>query len=163
MTDIVSSAKRREMMAGIRGVNTRPEIAVRRLLFSLGYRFRLHRRDLPGSPDIVMPGRRVAIFVQGCFWHLHAGCKYSKMPTTRADFWKEKLERNAQRDRGTTARLLDLGWRVLCVWECSTRAPRASAKLTEALKLWIESDSQVGEISLRSLMVHEQGCADDPL
>lgn len=151
MTDIVPSAKRSEMMAGIRGANTRPEIVIRRMLFALGYRFRLHRRDLPGTPDIAMPGRKVAIFVQGCFWHLHAGCRYSKLPATRLEFWKPKLERNAERDRESAARLRELGWRVLCVWECATRDRELSASLAETLSLWIESDSLVGEISAQSL------------
>ncbi|MEN5067375.1 DNA mismatch endonuclease Vsr [Achromobacter aegrifaciens] len=151
MTDIVPSAKRSEMMAGIRGANTRPEIVIRRMLFALGYRFRLHRRDLPGTPDIAMPSRKVAIFVQGCFWHLHTGCRYSKMPATRQEFWKAKLERNAERDRESAVRLSELGWRVLCVWECATRDRELSANLAETLSLWIESDSRVGEISAQSL------------
>lgn len=88
MADVVSPAKRSQMMSGIRGVNTRPEVAVRKLLFGLGYRFRLHRRDLPGSPDIVMPGRKVAVFVQGCFWHRHQPCRYFKVPATRREFCK---------------------------------------------------------------------------
>ena len=83
-------------MSGIKAKNSKPELMVRRTLFAAGYRFRLHRRDLPGSPDIVMPGRKIAIFVHGCFWHLHQGCSYSKLPSTRPDFWKVKLEAIAE-------------------------------------------------------------------
>lgn len=163
MTDVVPSSKRSVMMAGIRGKNTRPEIVIRKVLFALGYRFRLHRRDLPGTPDIVMPRRRAVVFVHGCFWHLHAGCRYSKMPATHREFWKAKLERNAQRDQEAVARLRELGWRVLCVWECSTRDPRAFTSLVEALRSWIESDSQIGEISLQSMVAYQRAESDDAL
>ncbi|MGO4609060.1 very short patch repair endonuclease [Variovorax sp. 2RAF20] len=147
MVDVVSPADRSRMMAGIKGKNSQPELLVRRLLFTSGYRFRLHRRDLPGTPDIVMPGRKVAIFVHGCFWHLHQGCRYAKMPATRADFWKAKLEANVERDRSAVEKLQASGWRVLCVWECSTRDAQAAASLQDALRQWIESDAQLGEIS----------------
>lgn len=146
MVDVVSPTDRSRMMAGIKGKNSQPELLVRRLLFASGYRFRLHRRDLPGTPDIVMPGRKIAIFVHGCFWHMHEGCRYAKMPTTRPDFWKTKLEANVGRDRRAVEKLLALGWRVLCVWECSTRGSVSNPSLQGDMRAWIEGDKQLGEI-----------------
>jgi DNA mismatch endonuclease (patch repair protein) len=150
MADVVSPADRSRMMAGIKGKNSQPELLVRRLLFGSGYRFRLHRPDLPGTPDIVMPGRKVAIFVHGCFWHLHQGCRYAKLPATRPDFWKAKLEANVDRDRRSVEKLQALGWRVLCVWECSTRDAETAAGLQAAMSSWIESVEPLGEIGAPS-------------
>ena len=113
---------RRRIMAAVRGRNTKPEMIVRRLLFSLGYRFRLHHKDLPGRPDIVFAGRRKAIFVHGCFWHRHAGCSKATTPKTRADFWNLKFDQNVERDRRAERALADMGWSSLVVWECETRA-----------------------------------------
>lgn len=146
MVDVVSPADRSRMMSGIQGKNTKPELTVRRMLFASGYRFRLHRRDLPGAPDIVMPGRKVAIFVHGCFWHMHQGCRFAKMPATRPEFWKAKLEANVERDRRAVEKLRALGWRVLCVWECSTRDVQAATGLQAAMSAWLEGRCQVGEI-----------------
>ncbi|WP_418319044.1 very short patch repair endonuclease [Piscinibacter sakaiensis] len=146
MVDVVSPADRSRMMAGIRGKNSRPELLVRRLLFASGYRFRLHRRDLPGTPDIVMPGRKVAIFVNGCFWHVHQGCRYAKMPATRTDFWSAKLKANVERDRRAVEMLRKLGWRVLWVWECSTLDAATAAGLRVAVSSWIDSGDPTGEI-----------------
>lgn len=150
MVDVVSLADRSRMMAGIQGKNTRPELIVRRTLFASGYRFRLHRRDLPGAPDIVMPGRKIAIFVHGCFWHMHQGCRFSKMPATRPEFWKAKLEANVERDRGAVEKLQTLGWRVLCVWECATRQADTAAGLQAAMSAWIEGDELLGQIGTPS-------------
>lgn len=111
---------RSENMSRIRGKDTKPELAVRKLVHGLGYRFRLHRRDLPGSPDLVFPGRRAAIFVHGCFWHRHAGCANCSTPTTRPEFWKDKFAKNVERDGRAVADLERLGWRVMIVWECET-------------------------------------------
>ena len=147
MIDVVSPEDRSRMMAGIKGKNSRPEMLVRRLLFASGYRFRLHRRDLPGSPDIVMPGRMVAIFVHGCFWHMHEDCRYAKLPATRPEFWKAKLLANVKRDRLAIEALDALGWRVLCVWECATRQANADPVLQDAMRLWIDGDSRVGDVS----------------
>ncbi|VTU37450.1 Very short patch repair protein [Variovorax sp. PBS-H4] len=147
MVDVVSPADRSRMMAGIQGKNTKPELIVRRMLFASGYRFRLHRRDLPGTPDIVMPGRKVAVFVHGCFWHMHQGCRFAKMPTTRPEFWTAKLVANVARDRSAVEKLQGLGWRVLCIWECSTRDAEAAAGLQAAMNSWIESSEPLGEIS----------------
>lgn len=147
VADVVDPAVRSRMMSGIRGKNTRPELLIRRALFAAGYRFRLHRRDLPGAPDIVLPGRKVAIFGHGCFWHMHTGCKYARLPSTRTDFWREKLEGNRARDKRNIADLLASGWRVLVVWECATRGPLALASLSQSLLLWIESTEPAGVIS----------------
>ena len=150
MADVVSPADRSRMMAGIKGKNSQPEHLVRRLLFASGYRFRLHRRDLPGTPDILMPGRKIAIFVHGCFWHIHQRCRYSKMPSTRPDFWKAKLEANVERDRRAVEKLQAMGWRVLCVWECATRDAETAAGLQIAMLSWIESSEPLGEIGAPS-------------
>lgn len=109
------------MMSGIRGKNTRPELLVRRYLHGRGLRFRLHVPDLPGKPDIVLPKYRKVVFVHGCFWHQHAGCKYATKPRTRADFWANKLSDNVARDQYQIAALQGLGWGVLIVWECELR------------------------------------------
>ena len=107
-------------MSGIRGKDTKPEVIVRKALFAAGYRFRLHRRDLAGAPDVVLSGRKIAIFVHGCFWHMHAGCKNAKLPSTRAAFWRAKLDANVERDRRAIEALQSNGWRVLTCWECAT-------------------------------------------
>ena len=133
-------------MAGIRGRNTKPEVVVRKALFAAGFRFRLHRKDLPGSPDIVLPGRRVAVFVHGCFWHAHTGCRYAKRPATRREFWEAKLTANAERDQRVRKALLSSGWRVLIVWECTTRSSTAREVLPEVLLHWIEGAELWGEV-----------------
>jgi DNA mismatch endonuclease (patch repair protein) len=133
-------------MSGIRAKDTKPEMRVRKALFSRGYRYRLHRRDLPGTPDIVLAGRRVAIFVHGCFWHGHVGCNLAKVPSTRADFWKRKFELNQQRDEAATSALLAAGWRVLVVWECFVRAAKTEQVLETALSSWLESASSTGTL-----------------
>ncbi|WP_085705679.1 very short patch repair endonuclease [Pseudomonas sp. B8(2017)] len=121
--DIVDTATRSRMMAGIKGRNTRPEMIVRRFLHANGYRFRLHRRDLPGSPDIVLPRFRTCIFVHGCFWHRHDGCRYATTPKTRADFWQAKFTQNVERDGRARRALRADGWKVLTIWECELRSP----------------------------------------
>lgn len=108
-------------MARVGRTNTAPEIAVRRVAHALGYRFRLHRRDLPGCPDIVFPRHRKVIFVHGCFWHGHDGCPKGRQPATRREYWLPKLARNAERDEGVRRKLTRAGWKVRVVWECETR------------------------------------------
>lgn len=114
------SPERSANMARIRSVDTTPELTVRKLLHRLGYRFRLHRRNLPGKPDICFPGRKKAIFVHGCFWHRHEGCRRTTTPKTRKSFWEDKFQRNVVRDRANVSDLDELGWSVLIVWECET-------------------------------------------
>lgn len=145
MADIVSKDIRSRMMSAIHGKNTKPEFAVRKVLTRAGFRYRLHRKDLPGTPDVVMPGRRIAIFVHGCFWHQHKGCRFSRMPTTNTAFWHEKLTRNVERDSQAAEALLRGGWRILTVWECATRRG-AEEDLGERLVCWIESGERSSEI-----------------
>lgn len=144
--DVVDPKTRSRMMAGIRGENTRPEILVRKALFAAGFRFRLHRRDLPGAPDIVMSWRRTVVFVHGCFWHQHKGCKFAKLPASRPEFWARKLSGNVARDSHVVRALNGGGWRVLIVWECATRDRIALASLRDTLKLWIAGVETKGEI-----------------
>jgi DNA mismatch endonuclease (patch repair protein) len=143
--DVVAPAVRSRMMAGIKGKNTMPEMLVRRSLSLAGLRYRLHHRDLPGAPDIVLPGAKVAIFVHGCFWHIHQGCRFAATPATRPDFWKAKLQGNVDRDEGAIAKLAMLGWRVLVVWECATRSAEAGDLCGDVLR-WLESGTDYGEI-----------------
>ena len=110
-------------MSRIRGRDTSPEKVVRSMLHRMGFRFSLHRKDLPGKPDIVMPRHSTVIFVHGCFWHLHKGCKQARIPKTRHAWWKQKLEGNASRDLKKRTELRRLGWRVIAVWECETEKP----------------------------------------
>lgn len=121
--DTLSPAERSKRMSLVRGKDTKPEIAVRKLLHGMGYRYRLHVKELPGKPDLVFPGRRKVIFVHGCFWHRHPDqkCKLARMPKSRLDFWRTKLEHNRERDSRTQARLRQLGWEYLVVWECELR------------------------------------------
>lgn len=120
MTDNMTPEQRSERMSRVKGAGTGPEMLVRRLVHRLGYRYRLHRRDLPGSPDLVFPSRRAVIFVHGCFWHRHEdpSCKLARLPKSRLEFWRPKLESNRVRDRKNQARLRRSGWRVLVLWEC---------------------------------------------
>lgn len=122
-------------MSRIGSKNTAPELIVRSLLHSLGYRFRLHRKDLPGKPDIVLPGRRKAIFVHGCYWHGH-GCKIGKLPKSNLDYWKPKIERNKERDREKRLALENEGWSVLEIWQCETKD---RDDLAAQLRVFLES------------------------
>jgi DNA mismatch endonuclease (patch repair protein) len=119
--DIVDPARRSAMMAAIRGKDTAPEIRVRRAAHALGHRFRIHRADLPGRPDLVFPGRHKVLFVHGCYWHRHEGCRYAMMPKSNTEFWSTKFEKNKARDERVMTELVDLGWDPFVVWECETR------------------------------------------
>lgn len=121
MTDVMTPKQRSRCMAAIKGKDTKPELIVRKYLFSRGLRFRIQVRKLPGNPDIVLPKYKTAVFVNGCFWHGHEGCKYFRLPKSNVEFWREKIERNIERDRDTIQALLDLGWKVIRVWECELR------------------------------------------
>jgi len=123
MTDRISESKRSWNMSRIRGKDTKPEITVRSLLHKMGYRFRLHRNDLPGRPDIVLTSRKTVILVHGCYWHRHPGCKYAYSPKSRVDFWENKFAENVARDRRNLESLEEFGWKVLVVWECELRKP----------------------------------------
>ena len=116
---------RSRIMRAVGRANTGPELTVRRLLHGLGLRFRLHQRNLPGRPDIVLAKHRTVVFVHGCFWHRHAGCPKATMPKMRFEFWREKFDRNVARDQGIEQTLVGAGWRVLTIWECETGRPEA--------------------------------------
>lgn len=118
MTDVVTPQVRSRMMARIRGRDTAPEMQVRRYLHAAGLRFRVNDRSLPGAPDVVIPRHRCAIFVHGCFWHRHAGCRFTTTPATRVDFWQTKFAGNVERDQRAEQRLREEGWHVLTIWEC---------------------------------------------
>lgn len=133
--DIVDPTVRSRMMSGIRGRDTAPELAVRRFLHAAGLRYRLHVRQLPGTPDLVFARHRAVVFVNGCFWHAHEGCSYFRLPATRTTFWRDKLAANVARDKRVESELEDDGWRVAIVWEC---AVRQHLDLT-ALEAWIRS------------------------
>ena len=121
MSDVFDPAKRSDVMRRVKAKDTTPELKVRRLLTRLGARYRLHRKDLPGSPDIVLPGRRLAIFVHGCFWHGHDCARGARVPKANRDYWVAKVARNRARDAASQARLATLGWRVETVWECEMK------------------------------------------
>ena len=125
-------------MSRVRGKNTAPEMKVRSLLFAMGYRFRLHRKDLPGNPDIVFPGRKCVIFVHGCFWHRHPNCKRASTPVSNADYWTTKFKRTVARDASHQAVLEAEGWRVLVVWECELRdLPALAMRLQHCLSKFL--------------------------
>ena len=115
------SEQRSRNMSAIKSKNTKPEIKVRKILYSMGYRFRLHSKDLPGSPDIVLPKYKTVIFVHGCFWHRHENCKYASIPKTRQEFWNKKFEVNIKRDSEIQEKIKILDWRSVVIWECETK------------------------------------------
>lgn len=125
--DIISPKQRSANMARIRGRDTKPEIAVRKLVHRLGYRFRLHRRDLPGTPDLVFPALRRVIFVHGCFWHRHPHCRFAYEPKSNVKFWRAKFAANTARDERARGELRQMGWDVLIIWECEVTDPEALA------------------------------------
>ena len=126
--DSVSSSLRSEIMSRIRSSDTRPEMQIRRLLHRLGYRYALHRRDLPGVPDLVFPSRKKIVFIQGCFWHQHKGCIDGRIPKSRVSYWKPKLLRNVERDRLNISKLRRSGWGVMLAWECEAANPETVRK-----------------------------------
>lgn len=134
-------------MAGIRGKNTKPELTIRSALHGMGYRFRLHRKDLPGRPDIVLPRYRAVIMVNGCFWHGHM-CSLFKWPKTREEFWREKILGNVERDKRNRSNLIGNNWRVCVIWECALRSkpPEQIEELLEQLRKWIEGQEQFVEL-----------------
>lgn len=146
MTDIVDQQTRSRMMSGIRGKNTRPELALRRALHARGFRFRLHSGNVHGRPDLILPKHRAVVFVHGCFWHRHEGCRYVTVPATRPEFWRAKFDANAARDGAVRTRLLEDGWRVATVWECVLRKPEQVEASTETLSLWLRTEELQIEI-----------------
>jgi DNA mismatch endonuclease (patch repair protein) len=152
MTDNLTQKQRSHCMSKIRSKGTRPELIVRSIVHKLGFRFRLHRRDLPGIPDLVLPRHRVAIFVHGCFWHQHPGCIRSKRPKSNTAYWEKKLDGNIERDLAHLVRLQRLGWRVGIVWECETAFQKSlNAKIlrlfesrTEGLNMYHHGSTGIG-------------------
>jgi DNA mismatch endonuclease (patch repair protein) len=136
MADTISAGRRSWNMSRITGSNTKPELLLRSLLHRAGFRFRLHAKELPGRPDIVLPKYRIAIFVHGCFWHRHPGCRNATMPSTRTEFWSAKLNGNVERDARNTAALEEIGWTVLTVWECDLKSDPKTVvtRLLEAIR-----------------------------
>jgi DNA mismatch endonuclease, patch repair protein len=124
---------RSAIMRAVKSKDTTPELLIRRLVFSLGFRYRLHRADLPGTPDLTFASRRAVIFVHGCFWHQHTCKRGNRQPATNVAYWRRKLARNVARDKATAQRLRGLGWRVLTVWECQTKSDRISQRLARFL------------------------------
>jgi DNA mismatch endonuclease (patch repair protein) len=148
MTDVLTPEQRRLNMSRIRGRDTKPELLLRRALHARGLRFRLHRRDLPGRPDLVFPCYRAVLFVHGCFWHLH-DCPMFKWPATREDFWRGKIKGNVERDRHAQAALAESNWRILVIWECALRGlqRRPVEAVVDEIVRWLENDEAAGIIS----------------
>jgi len=134
MADIFTSEKRSWIMSRVKGTNTKPEVIIRSIIHRMGFRFRLHRKDLPGKPDIVLSRHKKVIFVHGCFWHGHRNCRRSARPSTNRDFWNNKLSGNVKRDKKKIRELRKLGWKVLVIWECGLKKiDRIESKLTRFL------------------------------
>jgi DNA mismatch endonuclease (patch repair protein) len=131
--DTLSEERRSWNMSRIRSKNTKPEVLVRSLLHRMGYRFRLHVNSLPGTPDLVLPKYKTVVFVHGCFWHRHSGCKYSYTPKSRLEFWMRKFEKNIEVDRRAAKELEELGWRVLVIWECELADTETLVKRISAI------------------------------
>lgn len=145
MADFMTKEQRKRCMSKVRGKDTTLELYVRKALWSAGLRYRLNSK-LPGKPDIVLPKHRAAIFVHGCFWHRHPGCPKSKFPSTRKEFWVNKITANVQRDKRNIIELQKMGWRVAVIWECSLKNQTRQEISINALKTWIVSDSDMLEI-----------------
>jgi DNA mismatch endonuclease (patch repair protein) len=143
LVDVVDANTRSRMMAGIKGKNTTPEIRLRKALHRAGFRFRLHDANLPGRPDIILPKYRAAIFVHGCFWHRHEGCKNATSPKTNTTFWEAKFSKNVERDASSIEHLLGSGWRVGIVWECAVRK-RGEVIVAAELAAWLERQGGLG-------------------
>jgi len=147
MPDVFTTKKRSEIMSHIQGCNTGPERNVRKILHKMGYRFRLHRSDLPGKPDIVLPKYRTVIMVHGCFWHRHKGCRYAYTPKSRVEFWAKKFESNMSRDRIVKKKLQSIGWHIITVWQCEIRSPMLlGEKLDTMLKRNLDKQVQIRNI-----------------
>ncbi len=156
--DIVNKQTRSRMMSGVKGKNTRLELLVRGGLHKLGYRFRLHDKTLPGKPDLVLPRYRAVVFVNGCFWHHHS-CKLFKWPSTRQEFWRQKIEDNEKRDSRNLHLLKIDGWRVLIVWECAIRGRSAEVvnEVVSSIASWLDSGSEFREISIADTRLSQIG------
>ena len=150
MVDTMTREQRHRCMAAVKGKDTKPEMMVRRYLHSLGYRYGLHNKKLPGSPDLVLRKYRSVIFIHGCFWHGHKGCKYYRLPKTNEEFWQEKITRNKQRDQESVRLLREKGWNVIIIWECElknkNKREETLMRLHSELKCIYRKDIGYGEI-----------------
>jgi DNA mismatch endonuclease (patch repair protein) len=155
MADIVDTVTRSRMMSGIRSKNTRPELFIRRGLHALGFRYRIHARDIPGKPDLVFPRHKALIEVYGCFWHGH-GCRYCRPPATNAGFWQKKITENQIRDRRNLTMQLEAGWRCLVVWECAVRLTQSTLDTLDVVATsaeWLKSGGQFAIIDEQGLCI----------
>lgn len=145
--DIVSKAKRSEMMAGIKSYDTKPELLIRKALHSMGYRFRINDKSLPGKPDIVFPKYKAVVFIHGCFWHKH-DCSLFKWPKSRSDFWKKKIMGNVVHDIKVKEQLLEMGWRVGVVWECAVKGVKIDNihDVATQVAYWLKDDTLLLEV-----------------
>ena len=139
MTDVLSKEQRKRCMSHVRGKDTKPEVMVRKFLFAQGFRYRLYRKDLPGKPDIVLPKYNTVIFINGCFWHGHSGCKYATIPEANYDFWLAKISGNVERDKSNYAKLFELGWKVIEIWQCELK-PKFREKTLNNLLTELRND-----------------------
>ena len=158
MVDVVDKVTRSRMMSGIRGKNTRPETFIRKGLYALGFRFRLHAKNIPGKPDIALPKYDALIEIYGCFWHGH-GCRYCKTPSTNTRFWKNKIIENQRRDKRNFGRQMEAGWRCLVVWECAIRMSQRSSATLDAVSLvtrWLTGSGTTA-------IIDEQGLCEQPV
>lgn len=152
LVDVVDVATRSRMMSGIQGKNTSPEVLIRKALHARGFRFRIHAKQLPGKPDLLFPKYKAAVFIHGCFWHGHA-CRYFKVPQTRTEFWMEKIGKNQIRDDLQEKALIEMGWRVLVIWECAVRSMKKekSSLLVDQVADWLINGSGYFQIEERTL------------
>ncbi len=169
MTDMFSKEQRSRCMSHIRSKNTKPELIVRKYLFSRGFRYKIHVKSLPGTPDIVLPKYSTCIFINGCFWHGHEGCKYFILPKTRTDWWKAKIERNIKRDKEERIQLRDLGWHVIQVWECQLKPNKKEETLNSIEytlnKIFLNDRHAIRKQDTYSLPqeeIHEAAAEDGP-
>jgi len=158
--DIVDQQTRSGMMAGIKGKNTRPELALRRALHARGFRYRLHSTKVHGRPDLVLAKHRAVVFVHGCFWHRHEGCRYATTPATRAEFWQAKFKANVARDSAVRGALLSTGWRVATIWECALRTPEQIAAAVDQLSKWLITETDTLDVGEREVAAHPSGSED---
>ena len=150
MVDIVDKATRSRMMGGIKGANTKPERDLRAALHAQGFRYRLHAKNIVGRPDLVFPKYRAVVFVHGCFWHRHEGCRYATTPATRPEFWQAKFEANVARDKRAETELQAAGWRVAIVWECALNKKSKIDSTVDHVAAWLRSNLAV-------MSIEEQG------
>ena len=155
MTDIVDKQTRSRMMAGIKGKDTKPELVLRRALHARGFRYRLHSKNVPGRPDLAFPKHHAIVFVHGCFWHRHEGCRYTTTPSTRPEFWQAKFDANVIRDAAIRDQLIETGWRVATVWECSLRKTDQLEATVELLAAWLTSNGRQLEVGEKDIKHYE--------